>query len=243
MKKKKSEKAVVEPLSEETVKDGAALEAKTKGKRVRLGKHQIAALAIAFLGIAIGLVLYFLASSSLIGVSIGFVFLVAAFLQYGKDKEAEVRIKEKLSNDFIEAFAYFSVYIQNGFPVYRSLELTTSYSSEKLGGMIETLLRDIDLDKSLKPYLAFAERFSSPEIRQVMIAIERMAEEGGSALYIQQFRFMFASLEKAKRKERRERYVESLSSMGALPLLASALSIALVTVAVLSIMGGYAGGF
>ncbi len=192
-------------------------------------------------GFALAIVL--LGLSPILAGGFGLVGAVGGYLAIGRKKKGEAEDKAALESDFVEAFSYFSVYVQNGLPVYRALELTVGFASKKLAPHLQRLIMAIDSDKSLRPYLEFADLFPSPEIRQVMIAVERMVEEGGASLYVSQFRFVFASLAKAKRQEGRDVLSSRLSSLNLLPLLASGLTILLVTVAVLSMIGGYANGF
>jgi hypothetical protein len=52
---------------------------------------------------------------------------------------------------------------------------------------LRSLLEGIDSDKSVAPYIAFSENFHSMEIRQLLISIYRMVDEGGGESYIRQF--------------------------------------------------------
>lgn len=195
------------------------------------------------LSAGLAVVIILLGRSPILAGGVVLVGAVGGYLTLGKKRKSEADAKALLESDFVEAFSYFSVYVQNGLPVYQALELTLGFASPRLAPLIQQLLLGIDADKSLRPYLEFADRFASTEIRQVMIAVERMVEEGGASLYVSQFRFVFASLAKAKRQEGRDVLSSRLSSLNLLPLLASGLTILLVTVAVLSMIGGYANGF
>lgn len=231
-------------LEKNNLEDKGKTEGKRKARKLKLKRSTIL-LAILAIAVSIGLAVagYVLSSSPFVPVGTGIAGGLIAYWLLSKEKSESSAKRLALERDFVEAFSYFSVFIQNGYPVYRALELTTSYSSKDLAILIQSLLSEIDDDKSIGPFLRFADHFDSPEIRQVMIAISRMVDEGGGREYIEQFRFMFASVSASKRKGAREAYAARLSSLAFIPLVSSALSIILVTLGVLSIMGGYASGF
>lgn len=227
-----------------TAKETAAIAAPQKdGIRKKKAFQWLFAGIIWLLSAGLAVAIILLGSSPILAGGVVLVGAVGGYLTLGRARKSQAADKAVLEGDFVEAFSYFSVYVQNGLPVYRALELTMGFASKRLAPLIQELIIGIDGDKSLRPYLEFADRFASPEIRQVMIAVERMVEEGGASLYVSQFRFVFASLAKAKRQERRDILSSRLSSLNLLPLLASGLTILLVTVAVLSMIGGYANGF
>ncbi|HBS10712.1 MAG TPA: hypothetical protein DEA28_03205, partial [Firmicutes bacterium] len=64
------------------------------------------------------------------------------------------------------------------------------------------LLDNIDNDKTIKPFITFANYFNDKKIEEVMIAIYEMVNEGNNENYINQFVSIFetykARIEKTK---------------------------------------------
>ena len=107
---------------------------------------------------------------------------------------------------------------------------------------MRNLLEAIDTDKSVAPYIAFSENFPSMEIRQLLISIYRMVDEGGGESYIRQFNVLFDALEANKNKERLEKTDSRLGNLGMFPMADSALVMLLITLGIVQIIGGYVNG-
>jgi hypothetical protein len=104
------------------------------------------------------------------------------------------------------------------------------------------LLQGIDEDKTVTPFLAFAEIFPSLEIRQVMISIYKMAEEGGGEAYIRQFQTIFASLASQKRKDLLGKTKSRLEGLCFLPLIDSGVTMGLIVIGIVIVIGDLVNG-
>jgi hypothetical protein len=155
---------------------------------------------------------------------------------------AENKDAQEFQGEFVKIFAYFAIYIRDGLPVYNALEECLRYASSGLEEKMRKLLEGIDQDKSVAPYIAFSEDFHSMEIRQLMISIYRMVDEGGGESYIRQFNVLFEALESNQKREALQREDSSLALMGMYPMADSALTMLLITIGIVQIIGGYVNG-
>lgn len=187
--------------------------------------------------LAIAIYAYFSTGMLIASLSIVLVAIVGDYYLMGKADRLSKDKNEKMESEFVHVFSYFKVFVNNGRPVYNALEDCIRYSSKDMGDLLEELLLSIDKDKTVKPYLTFSSHFKSLEIRQVMISIFKMSNEGPSSQYAMQFGSVFASLSDEKRKMEINKYSGSLDSMNFLPLADSALTIGLIIVAIVVIMG------
>jgi hypothetical protein len=80
------------------------------------------------------------------------------------------------------------------------------------------------------------------EIRQLLISIYRMVDEGGGESYIRQFNVLFESLQANQAKAELERADSKLGSAAILPMADSALVMLLITIGIIQIIGGYVDG-
>ena len=151
--------------------------------------------------------------------------------------------KEALASEFVHAFSYFLIYVQNGLPVYKAFEETVAYCGSELGRLVTKLLRDIDEDKSVIPYLSFAEEIGSLEIRQVILAIHKLNDEGGGEHCIREFNAIFASLKESDVRRKANALDERIKSLSALPLIGSALTMGILASAIVIVLGGSINGF
>lgn len=205
-------------------------------------KEYLSAILIAVVGggAIFGLYLLDMGYTMLIGAGLLLIALLYVFLTRSK---GIIRKNDSiLENEFFEVFAYFSVYIRNGVPVYHSLEESRKYCKGKLGPLMDQLIDDIDKDKTLEPYVSFGNNFSSLEIRQLMLSIYRMGENGGSESYIQAFQSLFEAMANEKKRSRLEMEKNKFGNLSLLPLGASGISMLLITIGVVQAIGGELNG-
>lgn len=184
------------------------------------------------------LVAALLAYGYLKGLQIAVLALVAGaivvfdYIFLNRKKWAEQRKAAMLEEEFVEIFSYFSIYVKNGLPSYAALEGVIPFSSLLMGEKLENLLAEIDEDKTVMPYVRFGDNFRSLEIKQVLIAIFKMAEEGGSEAYIRQFDTLFSALSNNARRAGIDKKKSKLETMGFLPLVGSAIAMMMIILAV-----------
>lgn len=164
------------------------------------------------------------------------VFFLYVFLS--KQKSQNALKEEELEEEFVRIFTYFSIYIQDGLPIYSAFQELLKYSSPTMKERLKDLLNDIDHDKSVKPYVTFASLFPSLTIKEVMISIYKMVDEGTNERYLRQYAAIFSSLAEDKRSKAKERHKRSLGNVSFLPLLASGLTSALITIGIMTVIGG-----
>lgn len=206
-------------------------------------KKEIGAMVVtdcALLGL--GIYLYFVEKQLLPALGTA---LLSAFANYFFLSKAKRLSKEKngiLENEFVRLFSYCSIYLRDGLPVYHSLEEVIRYAGDEMQGRLRTLLKEIDADKSVAPYIRFASGFSSLEIRQVMISLYKIADDGGGEAYLRQFSLLFESLANDKWREQLSKSEDTFNNLCMLPLIDSAMSMILITVGIVVVIGGLING-
>ena len=183
-----------------------------------------------------------LASQLLLGnlfltLTLSLLLLIVDYFLLSEGRRKKERAIVRLESDFSESFRCFSVFVETGMTPYQALRETLPFSSPALRERIETLLREIDEDKSVSPYVRFSEGFRSLAVRQVMIAIHRMATEGGGEAYLRQFRSLFQSYGDESRKKAALDLDSRMGMASFLPLVASALVMALIAIGIVSVLG------
>jgi len=183
---------------------------------------------------------YLYTKMSIASMAVILVAIIMDYFMFNKYQRLKKKKNTKLIDEFVHIFSYFEIFIHNSRPVYNALEDCARYASPSMREYFLSLLSAIDADKSVMPYLIFASHFDSVEIRQVMINIYKMSIEGSSFAYLRQFETIFDALASQKRKELVGRYQEKLNNLNFIPLVDSALSMGMITVAIVVIMGSLA---
>lgn len=209
--------------------------------RLRVLPWRLMALGfINLLLIAFGIYLYLHSGNSFFLLAFALVLLAIDFFGFYQPKKGTG--KGELQDDFVRLFTYFGIYMECGYPVYTALREGRKYASPLLSGMVDTLLSEIDADKSLAPYLKFAAVFDSVAIRQVMVAVYQMVEEGYNGNYVYQFQTLFSALSAQRRREATLREEKRLEALCVFPLVGSAVSLTMVALAIVNLVGGFISG-
>lgn len=145
--------------------------------------------------------------------------------------------KEERNNEFVSLLSYFEIFITNRNNVYKSFEAIIPYASPWMKDKINVLLKEIDNDKSVAPFINFSKNFSYLVIQNVMIAIFQMIEQGESKASLMQFDYLFLSLSDALYHELIERKNKAVDSLNAFPLFGAGIITIILTLSIMSILG------
>ena len=172
-----------------------------------------------------------------------FLSLVFSYLALFRANKGSKKKKEaSLEKEFVKIFGFLEVYLRNKIPVYSALERLEEYSSPSMKALLETLIAEIDVNKSVEPYVHFAESFSSLTVKEVMISLYLLVEQGENENYLRQFSFLFSSFSSEEKKLFRERKMASLSNTHFFPLVGSAVTMIMISVGIMNAIGGIIGG-
>ena len=145
-------------------------------------------------------------------------------------------LKERV-NEFISIISYFKIFITNNFNVYSSFEALTPYCSQWMKEEVENLLKNIDEDKSVQPFVDFAKKFNNTVIENVMISIYQMIDEGENIQSLSQFSLLFNEFAKTNEDSLFDKKVKSMDTMNTFPLIGAAAITIILTFGISSIIG------
>ena len=152
-------------------------------------------------GIAIAILLMFLTKQIML-IFIGIIVVLGGnyvlFSSYTTKKRAILMDRE---NEFISMIGYFQFFISNSYNVYQSFQALIAYATPWMEEQLNSLILEIDNDKSVKPFVNFANKFTSKVTSNVMLSIYQMVEEGENGIHMLQFNALFQQLSKNHQKE------------------------------------------
>lgn len=190
-----------------------------------------------FFGIVIGLGIFFLTKQFvflLVGLGIS---LVLDYLLLNSHLSKKEQINKERDEEFINVINYFQTFITNRNNVYQSFLKLMEYSSEWMQEKIQRLLNDIDIDKSVKPFVDFADNFSFSIAKNIMLSIYQMIDEGEDNLHLSQFETLFNQLNQSHQEELKDRKRKSLQTMTTFPMVGAAIITVILSIYIIAIMG------
>lgn len=186
------------------------------------------------------LVIYF-KNIKLIAFTLLATFLVLYIFNINYDKRI-TRYKQSLENEFVTTLNYIQTYLGNGYNVYQSINEILEICNDGLNTLFVDLLADIDEDKSVTPFITFANNFSSTLIQQVMISLYLMVENGTDITYISRFAPLFSQLKKDNEQKIVKNINSRYDSLNLLPVIGAAIITVIIIIGIVSIIGGMLNG-
>ena len=154
--------------------------------------------------------------------------------RYGDKKRAILKSHE---NELISIISYFDVYIRNNKNVYQSFNQLIPYCSNWMKEKVEDLLKEIDEDKSIQPFVNFASNFQNLSTHSLMISIYQMVDQGENAEQLTHFNIIFDELSKNRNQEMITQKDKALSGMSTFPLIGAGMITVTLTISILTILG------
>ncbi len=164
--------------------------------------------------------------------------MMAVYFYLGRFRRVLDRKDREMTLEFVRLFTFFGVYVQDGFNVYSALKEITGFASEEMKGRLEKLSSGIEEDKSVEPFIEFANAFKDISIKQVMLSIYQMVDDGQGGVYVRQFERLFGQLSEQKHRMKVEKWHERLKTLSSLPLMGSGIAIIALSLSLTSIMEG-----
>lgn len=153
---------------------------------------------------------------------------------YGSRKR---KILAERESEFIVIISYFEIFISNNNNVYQSFKMCLGYCSSWMKDKIEKFIKEIDEDKTVKPFVNFANNFTTPIVGNVMLSIFQMVDQGERGDQMTQFTILFDELSKSHQKDLIEKKKNSLDSMNSYPLIGAGGITILVTFGIVALLG------
>ena len=186
-----------------------------------------------------GFTVYYFFKELIAGIGIGLAGLVLDYFYYSRYSKLEKEMERDHINEFISLMSYFEAFISNGNNVYNSFKMLIPYSSPYMDDVINSLLIQIDMDKSVGPYITFASKFNSHVIESLMLSIYQMIDSGESTNQFTEFEFLFSNIKNNYSEELIEQKKKSLDSLNSFPLIGAGFLTITLSICIVSMIGGY----
>lgn len=196
---------------------------------------KIVLINIASLG---GIAILYFVFDYLIYVIVAAIALMAVdYLLLSRYKDKKNLMLKAREDELIAIISYFEIYLQNKNNVYQSFNLLIPFCSPWMKDKIETFLKEIDKDKTVQPFINFANNFKHLASHSLMLSIYQMVEQGESFEQLTQFNVIYDELAKNRNKELIEQKERSLANMSTFPLAGAGLITVTLTISILSLLG------
>ena len=183
------------------------------------------------------LLLYFLFDYLIYAIVAIIGLLAVDYLLLSRHKDKKNLIIKKREDELIAIISYFEIYLENKNNVYQSFNLLIPFCSPWMKDKIETFLREIDKDKTVQPFVNFANNFKQLASHSLMLSIYQMVDQGETTEQLKQFNVIYDELARNRNKETIEQKERSLANMSTYPLIGAGLITVTLTISILSLLG------
>lgn len=175
----------------------------------------------------------------ILGILIEFCGVFAFIYRYKLYEEDKRR---RLEQEFVEVFSYIRIYLVNKENVYVAIQKASKYSSKEMNDQITNLLKKIDEDKSIVPFLDFAGYFKNKIIEEVMISMYQMIDGGYTEMYLNQFISIFEQFRNRLNNENMQKRYKKLNFYNTLSIVGSGYLMFVMLLAIVHILGELTNG-
>ena len=163
--------------------------------------------------------------------------VVLDYFMFSRYNDKKKKILKNRENELVSIISYFDVYIRNNKNVYQSFNQLIPYCSNWMKEKVEDLLKEIDEDKSVQPYVNFANNFQNLSMHSLMISIYQMVDQGESAEQLTHFNVIFEEISRVRQQEMINQKDKALSGMSTFPLIGAGMITIALTISILTILG------
>lgn len=169
----------------------------------------------------ISIILYFYSKKVYLSI---FVIVLGLLISKFEYWDLKSKFKQKASTaqlSFISFFGYILVFLENKFNLYQAIKTSLEYVDESIKDNVETLIKEIDEDKSVTPYVNFSNNFSSQIIGQICLLLYQLENSGYDAMLLEKFSPLLEKLRSQTIDEYIEHQSSKLDIFGIFPLIAT----------------------
>ena len=182
---------------------------------------------------------YFFLSQIFISILILIGGLFLTYFYLSRYSTMEKALENDHINELISLLNYFEIFISNKNNVYMSFKLLLPYCSSFMDEAISSLLNQMDLDKSIGPFINFANKFNSRIIDSLMMSIYQIVDNGNQENQFSEFELLFSNVRAVKQEEMVNRKKHSLDSLNSLPMIGAAGITIALSISIISVIGDY----
>ena len=200
-------------------------------------KEMLKIVAINVVTLGCAFLIYFLLNNVIFSIFILIALIVMDYFLLSRFNDKKKALIKSRENELIAIISYFEVYVQNKNNVYQSFNMLIPYCSPWMKDKIEVFLKEIDEDKSVQPFVNFANNFHQLSTHSLMLSIYQMVDQGENTHQLKQFDVIFTELARNRNREMMEQKSNSLANMSTFPLVGAGLITITLTMSILSILG------
>jgi len=194
---------------------------------------------IVILAIALSFLTYIFLKRIYFPIFIGVGSLIVIYVYLSRYSSLEKKYENEHVDQLISLLSYFEIFISNGNNVYTSFKMLLPYADIFIQDAINSMLMQIDVDKTVGPYINFASKFNNRTIESLMLSIYQMVDNGENAIELSEFSLLFNNIKEKHFDEMIDSYKKGLDLFNSFPLIGAGAITIVLSLCIVSIIGDY----
>lgn len=192
-----------------------------------------------FLCILGSLLIYFFLNEIYIALIVGAIGIVGDVYYLSRYSKLEKAKEKEHVDELVSLLTYFELFIANKNNVYTSFKMLLPYCSTFMDEAINSLLDQVDVDKTVGPYINFATKFNNHVVESLMLSIYQMVDNGENEGQFSEFGLLFTNIRNKYQEDLVETKKKSLDSLNSFPLIGAGAITITLSLSIISIVGDY----
>jgi len=164
---------------------------------------------------------------------------IAVYFYLSRYSSIEKKIEKEHVDQLISLLSYFEIFISNGNNVYTSFKMLIPYAEIFIQDAINAMLMQIDVDKTIGPYINFASKFNNRTIESLMLSIYQMVDNGENSIELSEFNLLFNNIKEKHFDEMIDSHKKGLDLFNSFPLIGAGAITIILSLCIVSIIGDY----
>ena len=165
--------------------------------------------------------------------------VIVVYFYLSRYSSLERKQEKEHVDQLISLLSYFEIFISNGNNVYTSFKMLIPYAELFIQDAINAMLMQIDVDKTIGPYINFASKFNNRTIESLMLSIYQMVDNGENAIELSEFNLLFNNINEKHFDEMIDSHKKSLDLFNSFPLIGAGAITIVLSLCIVSIIGDY----
>lgn len=216
-----------------------SLKERTAELGLSYNKEIIVLLVLPIIFLSSGFAIYYFFQEIYLAIIVGIIGIIGDFLYVSRYSNIEKRQKKECVDELISLLSYFEIFISNKNNVYTSFRMLLPYCSTFMEDAINSLLNQIDSDKTVGPYINFATKFSDHIVESLMLSIYQMVDNGENINQFSEFELLFNNIRNKFQEDLLDSKKKSLETLNSFPLIGAGFITITLSISIISIIGDY----
>lgn len=195
--------------------------------------------SLCIIGIASGVAIYFFLNQLVIALFAGLIGITLSFFYSTRYSKLEKKLEKDHVDEFISLLSYLEIFINNKNNVYTSFKMLLPYCSTYMDDAINSMLDQIDVDKTVGPYINFASKFNSHVIESLMLSIYQIVDNGEGIGQFNEFDLLFTNIREKYQEDLIDSKKKALEVFNSFPLIGAGAITIVLSMSIISMIGDF----